>query len=232
MVASYIETEAPFLGDWLQLRPGSSCNATVELRCWLPLFCRAVSAHTLLDYGCGARGWFNGCDIRPTRYVGVDVDEDTISYNKTVYPAIEFHHLEGSGHDVPQADVVFCKDVFQHLPNDDVISTLEAICETRARFLITSLDSYPPPPTNESRNFQSEVGVCDGNGYIPENLSIEPFLLTNLVGTVILDNKFYQVWDLDEEPIPHRVLYSITPYDKVLLSNQKVCAANVGIVNV
>jgi len=231
MMLNNVETQNSFLGNWLQLRPGSSYETTMELRCWLPLFARAVAAHTLLDFGCGARGWMESCDIRPTRYIGVDIDAETIAYNQEQCPETEFHVIGRNPTDLPQADIVFCKDVFQHLSNSDVLGLIETICSTRARFLITSADSYPPPPTNESRDFES-VGVCDGAGYVPENLKIEPFHLTHLIGTVILDHKFYQVWDLDEEPISHRILYSVTPYDKVLLNDYKVCAANIGIVNV
>jgi hypothetical protein len=51
--------------------------------------------------------------------------------------------------DIPVADVLLCKDVFQHLPNDTVREYLAAF-KQKARFLLITNDDQPDDGLNSN----------------------------------------------------------------------------------
>jgi len=179
--------------------PGSTLEATRQLRNYLSGYLRnnAGDVTEVLFAGCGVWEWqmrinFGGL----YRVVGVDIVPKVIQENKRLFGAkttylFDFRCLDITKDALPvhAKCVIFCKDVFQHLNNILVSKALAQFSLTSAHTLITSSDSHPLPPTNESRTW---VGV----GYCPENLMLEPFNLEPPFDVVKLDEKWYYFWKL------------------------------------
>ena len=76
---------------------------------------------SVVDFGCGDWQFSRFINWSGVRYIGVDVVEAVIEQNRALLtgPRIEFHTFETVAQ-VPEADLLLCKDVFQHLSNRTV----------------------------------------------------------------------------------------------------------------
>jgi hypothetical protein len=79
-----------------------------------------------VDLGCG--DFSVGSRIRPYcgRYIACDIVEGLITRNRARYANdnVEFRALDIVGDDLPEGDVVFIRQVFQHLSNRDIENVL------------------------------------------------------------------------------------------------------------
>ncbi|MBT8453924.1 MAG: class I SAM-dependent methyltransferase [Deltaproteobacteria bacterium] len=118
---------------------------------------------TLLDVGCGKLEWMLPVIEKLAGYVGIDVVAEVIEHNRLAYPEQRFELL--TDEPLPEAYVVFCRDVMQHLPSHMNLELLDKIRATRASYLVAT--------THYSRNSElAEVGY-----YRPINLSMPPYRL-------------------------------------------------------
>jgi SAM-dependent methyltransferase len=103
------------------------------------------SKPSVVDLGCGD---FNvGSQIRPScdRYIACDVVPDLIDHNRTAFCDldVDFRCLNAVLDDLPDADVVFLRQVLQHLSNDQIGKVLPKL--QRYRYLVLS-ESLPVKP--------------------------------------------------------------------------------------
>lgn len=89
----------------------------------------------ILDIGCG--DFSIGSKIRPHcgRYVAGDIVESVISHNKNRFSdlGVEFCVLDAADSNLPHVDIVFVRQVFQHLSNDmiqSILLNLEGKCSS------------------------------------------------------------------------------------------------------
>src|SRR5579863_6436413 len=77
---------------------------------------------TVVDLGCG--DWQIGrvIDWSGVQYVGIDVVSSVIRKNARRFSSsnISFVKADGIDYDLPRADLLICKEVLQHLPNEDI----------------------------------------------------------------------------------------------------------------
>jgi 2-polyprenyl-3-methyl-5-hydroxy-6-metoxy-1,4-benzoquinol methylase len=95
---------------------------------------------TVLDLGCGDWQFSKFLDISSVLYLGVDVVDSVIDSNIHLYSAsnIDFISRDITTYELPQVDLIICKDVLQHLCNKDVISVLVKIIKSSKFALITN----------------------------------------------------------------------------------------------
>lgn len=89
------------------------------------------------DLGCGD---FNvGSKLRPwcDDYIACDVVERLISFNKTAFMDlnVDFRVLDLTTDEIPEAEVIFVREVFQHLSNDMIARALPKIAKA-CRYLV------------------------------------------------------------------------------------------------
>jgi 2-polyprenyl-3-methyl-5-hydroxy-6-metoxy-1,4-benzoquinol methylase len=108
---------------------GSLPRTTRTYRRFLEEFLGANSVRSVLDYGCGDWQFSRLIDWHGATYVGFDVVEPVIERNQQLYgrPGVEFMITPEDPADLPDADLLICKDVLQHLPNSDVQTFLESV---------------------------------------------------------------------------------------------------------
>lgn len=100
-----------------------STQRTTEIYCpFLQIFLRGHQIRTVVDIGCGDWTFSRTMDWSGIDYTGIDIVKSVIKRDQRKYGtrAIRFIHGNGLEMDLPKADLLICKDVLQHLPNEDV----------------------------------------------------------------------------------------------------------------
>ena len=124
---------------------------------------------TVLDLGCGDWQFSKFLDLSSVLYLGIDVVDSVIDSNINLYSAsnIDFISRDITTYELPQVDLIICKDVLQHLCNKDVINVLVKIIKSSKFALITN-DFYPESTSNRD---------IENGDYRYLDLTLSPFFL-------------------------------------------------------
>jgi hypothetical protein len=147
--------------------PGSSLEATAEIREWLPWILEKLGAKSMADVPCGDHHWLATVDI-PCGYHGYDLLPELVEANRYGFPARRFDVLNAIS-DVPDGDVILCRDLLVHLSLEHAACVLARFRESGARYLL--LTTYPGVKNHELS--QSHPGW----GWRPLDMEAEPFRL-------------------------------------------------------
>ncbi|KAJ6024757.1 hypothetical protein N7540_005554 [Penicillium herquei] len=95
---------------------------------------------TLNDAGCGDLAWISMINIGDIDYVGYDL------YERATWPELRKHGvkldvLDITTQDTRGTDLLICRDVLIHLPNDMVLATLNRFRRSASMLLATSYTS-------------------------------------------------------------------------------------------
>jgi GR25 family glycosyltransferase involved in LPS biosynthesis/glycosyltransferase involved in cell wall biosynthesis/SAM-dependent methyltransferase len=128
---------------WFGSGVGSLPLNNVEYIKFVQLFIEKNNIMSVMDFGCGDWQFSRFINWGGTRYIGFDIVESVIEHNKTLFEndKISFKVFT-TGMDLPSADLIICKDVFQHLSNKSVRQYLD-IFKARARYLLITNDDWP-----------------------------------------------------------------------------------------
>lgn len=129
-------------------------------------FLASLQIASVVDFGCGDWQFSRLIDWQGARYLGLDVVSEVIEANLRTHarPGVDFAVYQTPAQ-IPECDLLLCKDVLQHLPNALVREYL-ALFKQRARYLLITNDDQPP----ESVNAEIEAG-----GWRPLRLDLAPF---------------------------------------------------------
>lgn len=146
---------------------GSTMEATRIIRKVLPEIIDKYSIKSMLDVPCGDFNWMKTVDLN-CKYIGADIVSDIIENNQKLYRTdqIDFKHLDMTKDDLPQVDLIFCKDCLQHLSYEKVAAALNNFKRSGSKYLFVS--SFPKTWRNHD--------IHDGD-YRPLNLRKKPFCL-------------------------------------------------------
>jgi hypothetical protein len=164
--------------------PGSTVEATRahrrEIAALLGDLFPPGSKQTLVDAACGDMAWMpllleelvakKGCRLK---YVGVDIVKELIERNSEACVSTgkieyRFLHRDLTQFPPPRGDVIFCKDLVNHLVFDDIDRLLAGFSRSGSTWLlITSNEGH--------RNFNAEK--MEGNASRHINLETAPFHL-------------------------------------------------------
>lgn len=108
--------------------------------------CDELGVRSIADTPCGDFHWM--CDFLETRpdvdYIGYDIVEPLIAENRARHPDRRFEVLDITAQSPAPADLVFSKDLVNHLYERDVWATLRHMASSGSRWLmITSNTGYP-----------------------------------------------------------------------------------------
>lgn len=120
---------------------GSSLASTDSLRRTLLSLLTQLGAKTLLDVGCGDLSWMQHLPIEAD-YIGIDVVDTVIERNREIFerPGRRFAVLDATIDELPEADVVLCREVLFHLSFDDIHRLLRNVLSKNRRWLILTSD--------------------------------------------------------------------------------------------
>lgn len=149
--------------------PGSSLQQTQEYREFLKSFFLEYDIKSVVDFGCGDWTFSKVIDWSGIDYTGYDVVPSVIDKNKANYLSENVRFICGNGlHlDLPKGDLLLCKDVLQHLSNEEIKLFLKQI--PKFKYVLVTNSVYGPL---QRVNQQITTGSLR-----PVDLSKPPFLL-------------------------------------------------------
>jgi Glycosyltransferase sugar-binding region containing DXD motif len=130
--------------------PGSVDAYTERFRTWLAVFLREHKITSVYDFGCGDWSWAKRMDWSGIHYLGVDLVQGVIQGLRFQFGKPgerDFEAIDPGSFEVPETDLVLCKDVLQHLPNGEV-SALVAKLSARAKHCLWCNDRHGPGRDN------------------------------------------------------------------------------------
>ena len=132
----------------------------------LPVLLQKYNIKSILDIPCGDWNWMKNVDLCGASYIGADIVKPLIEENKSKYPGVDFRALDLTNDDLPKVDLVFVRDCFGHLTNENVHKAIENIKRSGSKYLLAT--SFTRWTTN--------ADILDG-GWKCINLLVEPFVL-------------------------------------------------------
>jgi len=146
---------------------GSLPLNNIEYIKFLRMFIERNNVRSVVDFGCGdwqfSRfvGWDN------VTYTGFDIVESVVVQNQSSFGRdnISFHVFKPET-ELPHADLMICKDVFQHLSVSSIRMYLRMF-KARSRFLLITNDDWPA-------EHLTNMEIHDGE-WRPIRLDREPF---------------------------------------------------------
>ena len=147
---------------------GSLMSTTKTIREKLPLVWDEYGIKTVLDVPCGDYNWMKEVDKKNVVYTGGDIVEEVIAENNKKYSAqnVSFKVIDITKDELPEVDMIFCKDCLQHLSYEKIFMALRNFKRSKSKYLMTT--SY----RKTIYNWDIHDGDCR-----PLNLLKKPFSL-------------------------------------------------------
>jgi len=119
---------------------GSTLAATAAIRAALPSLLSDLDIKTLIDAPCGDFHWMRHVDLPLRRYIGGDIVAPLIDRLNAEYGdnIRSFMVLDLTTDPLPEADALFCRDLFLHLPFADIERVKANFLASRCKYLIAS----------------------------------------------------------------------------------------------
>lgn len=147
---------------------GSNAEQTARLRAELPALLQQLGVKRVLDVPCGDFYWMQQLDLSSVNYIGGDIVPELISRNQQLYSNDKrnFVQLDLTCSQLPDADLVFCRDCLVHLSIADIRKALTNVVRSKATWMLMTHF------TNETENKDIITG-----GWRPLNFCQPPFCL-------------------------------------------------------
>lgn len=141
------------------------------------------------DLGCG--DFAVGSQIRPycSNYIAGDIVDHLIEYNSSHFADmdVDFRVINMAENDLPKADIVFVRQVFQHLSNEVIQKSLANIIKSYPVLVLTEQiplsENFPP---NAPMETGSNIRTGKGSGVV---ITEAPFNIAVKSAEVICDVK-------------------------------------------
>lgn len=149
---------------------GSSYEATSVYRAFLQDFLKQHNVCSVVDLGCGDWEFSKHIDWEGIHYCGLDVVPSVVEKNKARYESdsIHFKQHDGIQSELPSAQLLLCKDVLQHLTNEDIINISKQFKKFKYCLITNGVDPV---------NYSSDNRDIERGDYRPIDLSKPPFNL-------------------------------------------------------
>lgn len=149
---------------------GSCLSATTNIRNELSIFLKEYSIKSLFDVPCGDFNWMSEVELKNIDYIGGDIVKELVSINQNKYAnntSVTFIPFDLLKDNLPDVDVIFIRDLFIHLSNEQVLLIMSKVLSSKIQYIITT--TYPELNENQI--------VSKGDRWRKINLEIMPFYL-------------------------------------------------------
>ena len=176
---------------------GSSRAATESIRSALSPLLVNLNIKVILDVPWGDFNWAKEIDWNPFHCISADIVPGLVERNRLLHASdgIKFLTLDILADPLPRCDLILCRDLFIHLPNDLVQTALQNISRSGTQYLLTT--QYDGVKANRDIKLGS---------FRPVNLLLPPFGLP-IPELSIPDNDYLKIWGrtLALWPLDHTV---------------------------
>lgn len=198
---SEIYSKNLFRGKESRSGPGSCLVQTAEIRRVLPMLVQEFGIKTFLDAPCGDWFWMKETQLGVENYTGTDIVSSLIERNQQKFgnDSTNFLCLNLIEDQLPQSDLIFCRDCLIHLPFHDIRKMLTNFKRSKSTYLLTN--------TYINRTANTDLILDDI--WRPLNLELAPFNFRKplkLINEKCTENngcysdKHLGLWLLDEVP--------------------------------
>ena len=154
---------------------------------------------SILDIPCGDFNWMEKVNLEKVKYIGADIVDQLIQENKKKYSDrenISFETLDLTSDQLPESDLIFCRDCLVHLSYENVFKALKNAKKSNSKYLM--LTSF----TDQSKNNDIPTGE-----WRALNMQKAPFNLPTPILTISenykdesgkYNDKAMCLWDLRE----------------------------------
>lgn len=127
-------------GQWgLKSGIGSTLENSVDYVLAVRAFMVRHHIRSIVDCGCGYLQLTKHFDLSGIKYTGIDVVEQVINEVKEEFPRYTLFCGDFMDMDLPEADLLICKDVLQHLPNSIVATFLRKTTHYKYRLITNDI---------------------------------------------------------------------------------------------
>jgi hypothetical protein len=156
---------------------GSTLAVTENLRRDIPVLLQRFGLNSMLDIPCGDFGWMSRLDLQ-VHYIGGDIVDELVQQNNARYATADgtrtFRCLDLTSGDLPQVDLVFCRDCLVHLSDSNIFRALANIKRSGSDYLLTT--TFLEHDVN--------TDVSDGDWRLL-NLRLPPFYFSEPLATLM-----------------------------------------------
>lgn len=119
---------------------GSRVEANRSLIAALPGLFKRYDIKSVVDAPCGDFNWMRHVDLSSVAYTGVDIVPELIDANLAAFAneRIKFCHLNVLTDQLPDSDLIICKDLMIHLSNEQILRLVSNIKNSGARMLLAT----------------------------------------------------------------------------------------------
>lgn len=144
----------------------SALSQTKKIIEELPILIQKIGAKSFLDISCGDFNWMKEVELCVDSYIGADIVEELIERNNQKFADRNrnFIRLDITKDDLPEVDIIFCRDCLVHLSFGEILRAIENFRKSNSKYLLTTTF------TNQQRNINMITG-----GWRPLNLQRPPF---------------------------------------------------------
>jgi hypothetical protein len=119
--------------------PGSTLEYTTNLRSQLGNILEKHNITSMIDAPCGDYSWMSVTELPSiTTYVGGDIVEFLIEENSQKYPTVNFKVIDLTTDDLPDVDLLFCRDCLLHLNFADIHKVFNKISQSNIKYVFLS----------------------------------------------------------------------------------------------
>jgi len=140
--------------------PGSLIKNTKNLINELSLFIKEKDIKSIVDCPCGDFNYMKQVNLRFVEYKGFDISENAIKIcKKYTNVNISFDVLDATSQELPQADLIICKDLFLHLSFKDIFAVLANIKDKCKYFAVSRYNKNTVNKDQESGLASREIDI-------------------------------------------------------------------------
>jgi len=155
---------------------GSSLDSTRVVRRDLPRALRQLDSRVLLDAPCGDFIWMQHVDLSGIEYIGGDIVPSIVTDDQNLYgnETRRFIEVDLTRDELPDADVLLCRDCLVHLSYANIRAILANIARSKVRYIL--MTSFPGRGDNKD--------IEDGD-WRPLDFEAAPFFFPPPVLTIL-----------------------------------------------
>ena len=177
---------------------GSEEFATKNIAFHLPKFIKQYDIKSILDIPCGDWNWMQKLDFEDVEYIGADIVDEIIENNlKFKKDKVDFKVINIIEDKLPDVDLIFIRDLFVHLTENDIKNSIANISRSNIKFV--ALTSFKDCVSNS-------YDIRIGDRWRKINMQLHPFNFPDPLETLPDSNdlipddkyKYIGIWKVEE----------------------------------